>query len=110
MHTLCHIDELEEPGSKGVVVNDTPLVVVKIDGAIHVYRNWCPHLGITLEYMPNQFLDLEKRHIECANHGALFEIDSGRCIVGPCHGQSLIPVPHRIEDGRILVETIPPVS
>jgi nitrite reductase/ring-hydroxylating ferredoxin subunit len=27
--------------------------------------------------------------IQCATHGALFLIESGECVAGPCAGQSL---------------------
>ena len=51
--------------------------------------NACPHIGIPLEFQPDEFLDMEKRFIQCANHGALFEIETGDCIAGPCAGQAL---------------------
>ena len=62
---------------------------VKKDGQIYVYVNACPHIGIPLEFQPDEFLDMEKRFIQCANHGALFEIETGDCIAGPCAGQAL---------------------
>jgi nitrite reductase/ring-hydroxylating ferredoxin subunit len=36
--------------------------------------------------------------IQCAHHGALFLIENGECVTGPCAGQSLRKVDCR-EDG-----------
>lgn len=105
MNELCHRDAVAEQESKGFKVNGHALFVVKFDGQIHVYENSCPHLGINLEFQEDQFLDMEKRYIQCANHMALFEIESGDCISGPCSGQSLTKIPFSInEEGMILVE------
>ena len=30
---------------------------------------------------PNQFLSIDQQTIQCAFHGALFEIDSGLCVI-----------------------------
>jgi nitrite reductase/ring-hydroxylating ferredoxin subunit len=34
-------------------------------------------------------MDLTQRYLLCANHGALFRVEDGFCLRGPCHGQSL---------------------
>ncbi|MCB1849350.1 MAG: Rieske 2Fe-2S domain-containing protein, partial [Gammaproteobacteria bacterium] len=65
--------------------------------------NRCPHTGAPLDWSPDQFLDAEGRFIICAMHGALFEIESGRCIYGPCVNQSLERLPVRLERGRLLL-------
>ena len=105
--TLCHIDELTDPGAKGFEIDEHNLFAIKRDGEVFVYLNSCPHIGIPLEFLPDDFLDSEQRFILCANHGALFEIDNGMCVSGPCHGQALIAVPFRINDGHIEVDAIP---
>ena len=35
--------------------------------------------------------------ILCATHGALFRIEDGHCLSGPCVGESLTPLPVSIE-------------
>jgi nitrite reductase/ring-hydroxylating ferredoxin subunit len=65
------------------------------------YENSCPHLGSPLDWVPDRFLDLERRHILCATHGALFRIADGFCVGGPCAGKSLKPVASRVEAGGI---------
>jgi nitrite reductase/ring-hydroxylating ferredoxin subunit len=41
--------------------------------------------------------------IQCSSHGALFEIDTGLCLAGPCPGARLRPIELRIERGYVLV-------
>lgn len=100
-HRLCHLDELRDPGSRGFSVNGEKIFVVKQRNKIYVYRNQCPHIGITLEWVEDQFLDTSQSMIQCANHGALFVIESGLCVAGPCSGQSLTTLPFAINDGYV---------
>lgn len=99
---LCHIDAIEEDQSLGFEINeDLKGFVVKKDGEIYVYQNKCPHLGIDLEWKENEFLDMDAMFIQCSTHGALFEIDSGKCIAGPCQGDSLTPLEFEINGDHI---------
>ena len=98
---LCHIDDLQNNEAKGFKVEGKSIFAVKKDDSIHVYLNACPHLGINLEFRPNEFLDMDKTFIQCANLGALFEIVSGNCVMGPCTGQSLERIEVNIESGFI---------
>lgn len=107
MHYLCRLDEIPEDGARGFRLEGRDLVAVRHDGGVHVYLNWCPHLGIELNFQPDVFLDMDGQFIQCANHGALFEIDSGACILGPCKGQSLTAVPREIRDGEIWLGELP---
>jgi nitrite reductase/ring-hydroxylating ferredoxin subunit len=89
MLLLCPTDRLAEGQSRGFEIEGEKLFAVRKDGQVHVYRNRCPHKGISLEWLPDQFLDASASLIQCATHGALFLIDSGECVAGPCAGQSL---------------------
>lgn len=101
MRVLCHTDSVAEGQSKGFEIDGQSVFVVHRHGQFFVYRNRCPHLGINLEWMPDQFLDNDGCLIQCAMHGALFLIDSGLCISGPCQGDQLEPVAFRIREGKI---------
>jgi nitrite reductase/ring-hydroxylating ferredoxin subunit len=102
-NVLCNVDDLDEGGAKGFAVADDSLIALKRDGQIHVYRNSCPHLGVELNWLEDQFLDADGALIQCATHGALFAIDTGECIWGPCVGKYLEAVPFSIVGGRIEV-------
>lgn len=103
MTILCHSNDIADESSKGFEVGERSLFAVKKDGQIHVYRNSCPHLGVELNWQEDQFLDMDGALIQCATHGALFIIESGECVSGPCMGQYLEPVPFRLEDGQIVL-------
>lgn len=89
MNLLCRPDELAEGQSRGFVLDGLKVLLVRRHGQIHAYENRCPHRGIPLEWMPDQFLDHSGSLIQCATHGALFLIESGDCVTGPCAGEAL---------------------
>ena len=107
-HILCKISDIEDPGSKSFELKikrkTQSIFVVHKDGKFYAYYNKCPHTGATLEWQQDQFLDLGKALIQCATHDALFIIDSGDCISGPCSGDSLQSLPLIIESGQIIVD------
>lgn len=105
MQPACDISTLANPGTRGFVIDGESFFVVHRDGEYFTYRNQCPHLGVELEWEPDRFLDFEGVLIQCAMHGALFVIESGECVSGPCLGQALQPVPCRVEQGVLLVDT-----
>lgn len=108
MQLLGPVDSITEGVAKEFVLTEGTLFAVRHDGELYTYVNWCPHLGIPLNFMPDQFLDGDGQFIECINHGALFEISSGVCISGPCQGESLTLVPHKIIDGQLWAQWVDP--
>lgn len=103
MTDLCSIHDIEESKSKGFDSHQGPVFVVKKDDVIFVYKNVCPHLGVNLEFLEDEFLDQDGALIECSTHGALFEIESGHCLAGPCQGEYLSTVEFKIENDIIKV-------
>ena len=76
-------------------------MLVNFDGNLFAYINRCPHTGITLDWVNNQFFSSDKRYVMCATHGAVFEPATGECIWGPCVGLSLQSVPIEIDGGQV---------
>ena len=105
---LCAVDDIPADGAKGFQLDKfNSIFAVRKAGELYLYRNRCPHARLELNWMPDRFLDRSRDHIMCAAHGALFEIDSGDCISGPCPGTSLSPVAHSIVDGQLYLSTDP---
>lgn len=102
---LCTADFLPEAQSRGFKLDGLNLLAVRRDGQVFVYHNRCPHRGIALEWHADQFLDSSASMIQCATHGALFLIESGECITGPCAGESLQAIASREDAGGIWVDT-----
>ena len=86
---LCNLEDLEEQQAIELTIDDRRLFAIRQDNQLHAYWNICPHLGVPLNWAPDKFLDLDNALIQCSSHGALFHIDSGECIAGPCNGQRL---------------------
>ena len=99
MKFLCAPNELTEGQSRGFELAELKLLVVRREGQVYAYQNRCPHRGIPLEWQPDQFLDHSNSLIQCATHGALFLIEDGECVSGPCAGQTLTAIPCR-EDAQ----------
>jgi nitrite reductase/ring-hydroxylating ferredoxin subunit len=107
MEKLCEPTDIPEDSAKSFRQGKTPFFVVHRDGLYTAFVNWCPHLGIDLNYEPDKFLDMDNTFILCANHGALFETATGKCLSGPCAGQSLIPIPCEIRADGLYVGKVP---
>ena len=104
MISLLAIDEIEEGTSKGIEVNGAFLFAVKKDDQLFLYYNRCPHLGTPLEWEEDRFLDADGALIQCSTHGALFQIEDGYCLVGPCKGKSLHAMPFEVENGMMMID------
>ncbi|MGN0922412.1 MAG: Rieske (2Fe-2S) protein [Cellvibrio sp.] len=89
--------------SRGFSIEGNKFFVVNSQGTYKTYRNYCPHLGVTLEWREHEFLDPSGTLIECATHNALFTLDSGECVTGPCFGRSLIAIECQLQDQGLFV-------
>lgn len=99
---LCAIDDIPADGAKGFKLDKfNSIFAVRKGKELYLYRNRCPHARLELNWMPDRFLDITRNYILCAAHGALFKIDSGDCVSGPCPGTQLSTVPHTITNGQI---------
>ncbi len=107
---LCRLDDIEDGQAKGFTLGEgleaREIFVVREGARVFGYVNSCPHLGTPLDWQGDRFISLDSGLIMCATHGALFEIESGSCVDGPCVGQNLEPAPVVVDgDGRVrLVE------
>ncbi len=104
---LCALEDIPDGGSAGFVTDlsgrRAAVLAVRQGDAVYVYENICPHIGSPLDMVPGAFLNDDETHIECGTHGALFQIDDGVCIAGPCVGDVLSAVATEIRDGTVFV-------
>jgi nitrite reductase/ring-hydroxylating ferredoxin subunit len=77
--------------------------LVNHDGRFHAYVNRCRHMTTPLDFVRDQFFSEDGRYLMCYTHGALYEPATGNCVEGPCKGESLYPLPVRVDQGEILV-------
>lgn len=108
---LCRLDAIADPGGKGFRLDGPSgareIFVIRRRRQVFGYVNSCPHVGTPLDWQPDQFLSLDKDLIQCSTHGARFEIESGRCVAGPCQGARLMPVSVVVEDGAVMLAEDP---
>lgn len=99
---LCRLEDIPDPGGIDLEIDGEACFAVRQGQSVHLFRNRCPHVGLPLNLLPGRFLDYDRQYIQCSSHGALFEIDSGHCIAGPCHGQHLESLPCQVLDGQLV--------
>ena len=104
---VCRLSDLDESGARAFTIGtgDWPLrgFVVRVGLEVRGYVNHCPHAGHPLNLRPHKFLTPDGTLILCSSHGAVFEKQTGYCVVGPCAGQSLRPVPLTVESGFVML-------
>jgi nitrite reductase/ring-hydroxylating ferredoxin subunit len=108
MRRLCALADLASPGSARFEFEAQPhsngFCVIRQGERVYGYRNACPHTGGPLDWVPGRFLNMEGDLIQCSLHGALFRIEDGFCVWGPCAGASLEPVPLKYQGDDIFLE------
>jgi nitrite reductase/ring-hydroxylating ferredoxin subunit len=93
---LCLLANLEDGRSKGFDPlgegRDTMFVVRRGD-RVFAYRDACPHYDFArMAWKKDEYLNADGSNIQCSAHGALFRIEDGSCVIGPCLGERLTPV------------------
>lgn len=102
---LCRLADVADGGSNGFAVHWRGellrFMILRRNDHVFVYANRCPHKGLPLDFRPGRFLDLTKTCILCTNHGALFRIEDGFCVSGPCAGTSLRRPATEVRNGTV---------
>jgi nitrite reductase/ring-hydroxylating ferredoxin subunit len=102
---LCAEADISEGQGRGFVFGGgterAAVFVIRWRGALHGYRNVCPHVGTPLDWPENRFFDSAGEYLMCGTHGAVFRPEDGACIEGPCSGRALARIALKIEDGAI---------
>lgn len=101
---LCALEEIADPGAKGFRFRHEDRLfagfLVRRGDLVRGFVDSCPHAGWPLSALDDRYLTRDERHILCAGHGALFELD-GRCVAGPCVGAHLMAWPVEVRDGDV---------
>lgn len=105
--TLCRLADLPEAGAREfsaeTVDGILELFVIRRGRCVHGYVNSCPHTGAPLNWSPDVFRAADGRHIQCTTHDALFTVEEGRCVAGPCPGSRLTSVGIDVAGDRVLL-------
>lgn len=102
---LCALADLADPGAKGFRFRAGQALfagfVVRRGALVAGYVDRCPHAGWPLAALDERFLTRAADHILCSGHGALFRLEDGACIAGPCAGAQLSPWPIEVRGGEV---------
>ena len=97
---LCSIAEVPDGQARGFEVTGLKrkVIVVRKGGSVFGYLDSCPHYegGTPMAWRTDRYLNGDGTHLACHSHGALFDIETGVCVLGPCLGQTLTRVPMRL--------------
>ena len=103
---LCRLDSLADPGARNFVLQVGEAYfhgfVVRKGEAAFGYVDRCPHAGFPLAQQLDHYLTRSGELIQCSWHGALFRLQDGLCVGGPCGGARLTPWPVEVKDGTVV--------
>lgn len=109
-HRLCHRDDVVKGSARGFLPQPDAkrrVIVVHREQGFDAFVDACPHYrgGTPMAWRTDAYLNADGTHLSCHAHGALFDIDTGACISGPCLGRRLTRVPLQMDTGGYL--TVP---
>ena len=107
-------DEVPEGGMTRFEAGDRAVVVFRIDGALHAYRDECPHQGASMScgiisgaMLPTEpggapEFGLEGKVVICPRHRWKFSIETGESLYA-VDRRRMVPFPVRVEGDRLLI-------
>ncbi|MDO5620953.1 MAG: Rieske (2Fe-2S) protein [Paracoccus sp. (in: a-proteobacteria)] len=105
---LCLLSDLPEGQARGFLpASDVrrQVIVMRRDAGVVAYWDSCPHYagGTPMAWRKDAYLNGDGTHFACHAHGALFDLDSGECVLGPCLGRRLTRVPVTVQGDQVLI-------
>ncbi|AKV03618.1 Ferredoxin, 2Fe-2S [Labilithrix luteola] len=102
---LVPVASIPDPGARNVVLQIGEAFfhgfLVHKNGEVRGWVDRCPHHGLPLAQKLDQYLTPDASMIACSWHGALFRVEDGHCLGGPCVGGRLTPWPVEVLDGIV---------
>lgn len=94
---VAALTDIPETGLLSVELEDFKVCLARADGTVYAFRDNCSHKDFPLSAG-----ELDDGQIECAWHGARFELATGRALRLPAI-RPVATYPVKIEDGEILI-------
>jgi nitrite reductase/ring-hydroxylating ferredoxin subunit len=103
---LCAVDDIPNNGGKNFRLDVEGArfsgFVLRRDDIIRGYVDRCPHNGGQLARKIDDTVSPDGQFVSCSWHGAMFRLDDGVCVEGPCEGDHLLAWPITVDDGQII--------
>ena len=77
-------------------------ILLRDEEGVVSWLNYCQHFT-HIKLDKGSGAELRNGEVICTNHGAYFEVDSGRCTYGPCEGAYLNEVEVAVDDGDVVL-------
>lgn len=97
-HRLAALTDIPEDAPLETGVDQLPLALYRVDGAVYCTGNLCTH---SEAFLSDGYL--EGFEIECPLHGARFDIRNGRVLCQPA-STDIATYVVKIEDGDVYVD------
>jgi nitrite reductase/ring-hydroxylating ferredoxin subunit len=102
---LGPLDQIADGAARGFVLEIAARrfhgFVVRSAEAVHGFVDRCPHMGVPLAHQLDDYMAPYAGLIACGWHGALFRVEGGLCVAGPCKGARLLEWPVEVVNGLI---------
>lgn len=80
------------------------VILTRRNGDVLAYENRCQHWrDVRLD--KGDGARTRDGEIVCAKHGAIFAVESGECVHGPCMGAALAPVSVSVAGGEVTLDS-----
>ncbi len=89
--------------SFGMAPDRFDVILLRTGDQVYAYVNRCAHFGIRLAEKPEHLKFAPHKSVSCNVHYARFRWQDGYCEWGDCEGESLLPIPIEIIDGKVLI-------
>lgn len=93
---LCQASDVAEGAARGFRLQGQrqKVIVTRRAGRLYGWLDACPHYegGTPMAWKSDAYLNGAGTHLACHSHGALFDPQTGACVLGPCLGDSLTRV------------------
>ncbi|WP_240229417.1 Rieske (2Fe-2S) protein [Devosia lacusdianchii] len=83
-----------------------PVLLLRRSGKVQAFLNACPHQYLPLDFQGNNLLSADGSMLMCSMHGAMFTIDNGECVNGPCAGANLTAIAVHEENDRLKLDAV----
>lgn len=97
--SVAPVEEVEEEGLHGSLVEGFPVLLLRASGGLRAYRNACPG-----SILPLHLGERSGGAVVCPWHGCRFDPESGARLEG--EGPGLEPLPVEVENGTVRVEIV----
>ncbi len=102
MRELCHLSDFKSDKVLKIALNTKEdVLLVKHHREINAFLNRCPHAFAKLDSGYPKLVAMDDYHLLCTMHGAQFNPQTGRCVLGPCKGRYLQSLDIKVEDDLI---------